>query len=1159
MKRATIAIGACIAALTFAASAQAGEGVGWAVFPTVLPTVLAPHGSGDIQIDLLDTGASASEGAITVTDTLPPGLVATQAGGLESGHRVVIFTPEEEEEELGGVRWTCSGNGSGERDIVKATVVTCTSNPAFLTHVPALSSDEIVERIGIAVEASEPGSGTNRVTVAAGGATAATSASNAISVGAPEPSFGFSGWDVSLTDEDGTPATQAGSHPYEATFMFALNELEEKIAGAGTRIAGGEARTLEVELPSGFFGNPAAVPKCTLGQLDGGDCPRQSQIGVDLLGKASEHGGGTDTFDSFAVYNMAPPPGVPAEIAQSFLGFDVFLDAGVRSGHGDRFVDHIDNLPRGIDFDQNILTLWGVPAQASHDAQRGPTGLCQEADGCPAETPERPFLTLPTACAGPQAFAIRGLATWLTPDVHTESSVNTHDAGGGAIGFDGCEALSIQPSLATSLNTVFAEWPTELTANLTMPQEAFDQPHGLVASTLQSVSVALPPGMAIDPAVAAGLVACQEPQADLEGEGPPSCPPDSRVGTAKIRTPLLEGALEPELEGGVYVLQSDPPELKLLVAASADGVDLKLVANVNLDEATGQMTETFAQAPNLPVSHVTISFSGGAQPALMTPSACGTYTTWSRFVPWASPLASDASSTSSFQITAGAGGQSCSSPLPFAPSLSAGSRSAQAGAFTEMTLQLTRADGQQRMSSFSVTAPAGLTGMLAQVQPCDASDAAAGTCPASSQIGHALVTAGPGSEPLVLPQPGQPPAPIYLTGPYDGAPFGLAIAVPIVAGPFDLGIEVVRAKVGIDPHTAQFTVTTDPLSPMIHGVPTDVRSISAVIDREHFMLNPTSCHPSKFSGLAVSRSGTSVPISSRFAVGGCRSLKFVPAMQVSTAGHTSRKGGASLDAHISYPQTDGANASAYANIADVKVELPKQLPARLTTLQHACLASVFEANPATCPAASVVGHAVVDTPVLSSPLTGPAYFVSHGAHAFPDLVMVLQAEGVAIDLVGSTFVNGAGTISSSFEGTPDVPISSFDLSLPEGPSSVLAATSNLCLSTLTMPTEFTAQNGLVLHRSTSISVDGCPNALTVVGRSLRNRTLTLSVHVPSAGRIRAGGRHLSPVSATARGRETIRLVLRTKSRDTIATRLQLRFAPVRGRALRKSVDVRFPK
>ena len=112
--------------------------------------------------------------------------------------------------------------------------------------------------------------------------------------------------------------------------------------------------------------------------------------------------------------------------------------------------------------------------------------------------------------------------------------------------------------------------------------------------------------------------------------------------------------------------------------------------------------------------------------------------------------------------------------------------------------------------------------------------------------------------------------------------------------------------------------------------------------------------------------------------------------------------------------------------------------------------------------------------MLTGALSGPVYFVSHGGEAFPSLVVILQGDGVRVDLVGSTFISKAGITSSTFKTVPDVPVNSFELYLPEGPYSALAANGNLCTSKLQMPTEFVAQNGAVIHESTPISVTGCP-------------------------------------------------------------------------------------
>jgi hypothetical protein len=503
---------------------------------------------------------------------------------------------------------------------------------------------------------------------------------------------------------------------------------------------------------------------------------------------------------------------------------------------------------------------------------------------------------------------------------------------------------------------------------------------------------------------------------------------------------------------------------------------VKFVGNVHLNETTGQLVTTFEKTPELPFSDFKLSFSGGAQAALTTPAQCGTYTANSDFTPWSTPFGSDATPSTSFAIEDGTDGAPCPpSPLPFTPQMDAGATTDQAGGFTDFSLLLTRADDQQRISTLQFKTPEGLLGMIAKVPLCPEPQASQGACSAASQIGHTVVEAGPGPYPLVVPEPGRPPAPIYLTGGYKGAPYGLSIVVPLTVGPFNLGTIVVRSKIEVDPLTSQLTVTTDPLPSIIAGVPSDLRTINAVIDRPEFMFNPTSCAPMSFSGTATSTQGTSVPIATHYQVGSCRSLTFKPNFKVSTSGKTSRAEGASLDAKIVYPTGNlGDNqASSQSNIKSVKVDLPKQLPSRLTTLQKACVAATFESNPASCPADSVVGYAKAVTPVLPVPLVGPAYFVSYGGAKFPELVIVLQGYGVTIKLHGETFISKAGITSSTFHQVPDVPIASFEIRLPQGPDSALAANGNLCASTLKMPTSFIAQNGAEIHQSTPIAVTGC--------------------------------------------------------------------------------------
>jgi hypothetical protein len=485
-----------------------------------------------------------------------------------------------------------------------------------------------------------------------------------------------------------------------------------------------------------------------------------------------------------------------------------------------------------------------------------------------------------------------------------------------------------------------------------------------------------------------------------------------------------------------------------------------------------------------------LSFSGGPQAALATPTLCGTYGPgqgfFADFASWASPFVADVSPGAEFAIATGPNGTPCpSSPLPYSPTLIAGSTTDQAGGYTNFSLLLQAADDQQRTERLQFKVPQGLLGMISQVPLCPEPQAQNGTCSSASQIGHTVVASGPGPYPLVVPQPGQPPAAIYLTGPYKGAPYGLSIVVPVVVGPFTLQTQIVRAKIEVDSLTAQIRVTTDTFPQVIDGVPTDLRTVNAVIDRPRFMFNPTNCSPMSFSGTAwgtpppgVGGPGSTAAISSPFQMGSCRSLLFKPDFRVSTSGKTSRKNGASLDARIVYPTGPlGANqASSQSNIRSVKVDLPKQLPSRLTTLQKACTSATFEANPANCPAASRVGTVSAVTPVLPVTLTGPAYFVSYGGAKFPELVFALQGYGVTVYVHGETFISKAGITSSTFHAVPDVPIYSFELKLPQGPFSALAANGNLCKSTLRMPTMFTAQDGTVIHQTTRVGVTGCGKA-----------------------------------------------------------------------------------
>ena len=600
-----------------------------------------------------------------------------------------------------------------------------------------------------------------------------------------------------------------------------------------------------------------------------------------------------------------------------------------------------------------------------------------------------------------------------------------------------------------------------LNVDLKVPRE--ESVEGLAEADLKQMVVTLPVGMAISLSAANGLGACTANEIELHNGDPPSCPDSSKIGEAEVVTPLLEQPLK----GGVYLAQQETFEgslIGLYVAVAGDGVLIKLGGKAALDPGTGQIAITFDNIPRQPISDIKLSLFGGPRAALLTPSGCGTYTTTSQLTPWSG----DAPAEPSSEFTIGSG---CGEG--FSPSFTAGATNSRAGAFSPLSMTFSRQDGEQRLGSVRVVAPPGLLAVLKDVARCPEPRASTGRCGPESEIGEATIAVGPGEDPFWV-KGGK----IYLTGPTSrqgldpwGAPFGLSIVIPAVAGPFNLGQAVMRARVEVDSHTARIAITSDPPPSILKGIPLDIRTINMTINRSGFMFNPTNCSPLSVTGRLGSTGGASAAVSSPFQAVDCANLPFDPKVTASTRARTSRAHGASLDLKI-------ASGPGQANVGKVRVILPKQLPARLTTLQKACTDAVFNVNPASCPAASVVGAAAAVTPLLAHPLTGPAYLVSHGT-TFPDLVLVLQAEGIVMYLDGNTDIK-QGLTSSTFNSIPDMPISMFEIVFPDGSHSILAtdipveAKGGMCRQSLTMPTTLTGQNGARVTQTTKIAVAGCP-------------------------------------------------------------------------------------
>jgi hypothetical protein len=1047
---------------------------------------------GFIVATAVNVGETAIDGTaspVDLVDVLPAGLeVLSAEGNTKNG-----FSPALEPVE-------CS---------VKAgRTVEC----SFAGKLPPFVQIEV--RIGVKLAGAKSSSQSgenNRVSVSGGGAPPAEVA-HPILVGGGATPFGVEDYALIPEEEGGAVDTQAGSHPFQLTTTFNVKQvLEPGDVELGEGEPAGLAKDLSFRLPAGLIGNPTAVPKCTLAQFNAipptpstvtvkpNECPAASVIGVAnvtynaAVPQVTEMSNG-----SFPIFNLEPGVGEPARFGFQPPGGAVLLDASVRTGEDYGVTVHVSNIPQTIGFLSNTVTFWGVPGDHRHDAIRGLDCLAQAAEDasghapCQAlgETHAPPFLSLPTSCSGRALETSVSASSWANPG----SSVSfSPEEGERMPELDGCGLLPFSSEIRVTPDLQAGSTPTGLKVDVHVPQEEALNGEGLAPADVKNITVKLSDGLQLNPSAADGLSACTLQEIGYKGENPtthvqeftpdePSCPDSAKVATATLKLPILP--VGQNVTGFVYLASpqnfpAGPREnpfgslvaMYLVAKDPVSGILVKLPGRVQLSPS-GQITATFENNPQAPFEDAEINFFGGERAPLATPPRCDSYTTEALFEPWTDTESSHHGLTSGahFEILSGPDGASCTgrgTALPFGPSLTSQTTNINAGSFTPLVTTISREDGQQALQSVTLHYPPGISGILTGIPLCGETQANTGTCPEASQIGDTLVSVGVGGDPFTVTG-----GKAYLTGPYQGSPFGLSIVNPAKAGPFDLQEGrpvVVRARIDIDPSTAALTITTGSIPTVIEGFPLQVKHVNVNIDRPGFTFNPTSCSPAAITGTVSGSEGASTAVSVPFQVTNCAMLSFAPKFAVSTSGHTSKANGASLTVKLTYPN---APFGTQANITRVKVDLPKQLPSRLTTLQKACTAAQFKLNPAGCPAASIVGHAKAITPLLPVPLQGPAYFVSNGGEAFPNLIIVLQGYGVTINLVGDTFIK-KGVTSNTFKTVPDSPVTSFELTLPQGKYSALAANQNLCTSKLTMPTEFAAQNGLIIHRTTNITVTGC--------------------------------------------------------------------------------------
>ena len=1091
----------------------------WTVTAVSAPTNLAPGDeSGDQYFNVIveNTGGEPSSGTVTITDLLPEGVTldTVGVGGATDGPNPGVRVPLD-----------CKGVVCTYGGVVAPEEMLLIRVPVDVAPLLAPLAEQTV---------------TNVVHVSGGGAPD-VSRSTSVLLSSTPAGYGIAPGSASVVLSD----SQAGAHA-DLTSVLGYDTIDGEGRDAGNQ------KEASLVLPPGFGGDLVDTPQCPVAKFSNEECPVATQVGLATLFFEGPLG---REVDREPIYNLQPEPGDVAKLGFSAVNGAARVQADVTVLPGTyQLKTTFHNINATIAQNVVAITIWGVPTAPAHDYWRWEqtvqhqTGLANGGHfGVSSSNARVPYLASPTSCSGEEALpATYSSVSWQEPEAKPSEAVAL------LAPLTDCERLSLESTFTAVPTTTSASAATGLNVELGVHQTN-ENAEGLAASALKKAVVTLPEGMTVNPSAGAGLGACTREQYEAEElvEDPAKgCPIESKLGTVKIKTP----ALNEEATGSVYLATpyanpfSEPEHpdgslLALYVVARfpVRGVLVKVAGKVEANPVTGRLVTSFEGVPSLhgpyleglppvPFSLFTFQFHQGQTSPLVTPPACGSYEVQAQLIPWSEPSQLLTDISPAFEITSGAGGGACPSGgvPPFNPQVLGYPLHGNAGAYSPFYLRITRNDGEQEITGFATQLPPGLTGNLSGIPFCSEADIEAArhssgieeeaspSCPAASEIGRTIAEAGVGS---VL---AQTPGKLYLAGPFEGAPFSVAAITSAHVGPFDLGTVVVHLPLDINPETAAVSIPSGPADQIPHiikGIVIHVRDIRVYIERPDFMLNPTSCMATSFGATVIGggadptnpADNDPVTVTNPFQVADCSSLKFEPTFKVSTSGKTSKADGASLHVDLTYPS---GSLGHDANIKQVKVDLPKQLPSRLTTLQKACTAAQFASNPAGCPAASLIGTAKALTPILPVPLEGPAYFVSHGGEAFPDLEIVLQGYGVTIVLTGNTFISKAGITSSTFKTVPDQPVTSFELTLPEGPYSALAANGNLCAATKTvtvktkvdkrvkgklvrrngklvkvtkkttktvaeslqMPTEFVGQNGVVIHQSTPISVSGCQKA-----------------------------------------------------------------------------------
>jgi hypothetical protein len=848
---------------------------------------------------------------------------------------------------------------------------------------------------------------------------------------------------------------QAGGHP-DLTTSFSLEDPGSPEV----------AKTVIFNAPEGVFGNPNALTRCTAADFALTQCPVNSQAGIVTI-RADYEGDPEYLLGTAPVFDMQPQEGETARFSfiAPTVNIPIAIPVQVRTGsdYGLRF--SVSEISQQIPLRSADLTFWGMPGLKAHNGQRFAKGSPGNPAGCPAlpdtscitvpsgvSLTVKPLIDYPTICTGDPLVTMLDVRSYQDLD-------NLSHAESGYPAVTGCEHEIFNPVLSATLTTEETDSASGLNLGFKVPQTLGFTP---APSQLRSAVVTLPDGLTINPDAADGQAACSDALANFNSEAAANCPDSSKIGTAKITTPALDGPLE----GSIYIGEPKPgDQYRLFMIVDGFGIHAKLVGSVQPDLQTGQLTAAFEELPQVPFEEFDLHLFASDRGLMATPIGCTIYRVEARFTPWNGVLSSQ-NSEQFFGLDSGPSGAPCPGLIrPFEPRLIAGTSNALAGAFSSFHLKLDRDDGDQFLRDLTFKLPPGFTGDLGGIGYCSEAaiatadkklgraEQASPSCPPSSRIGTTNVAAGPGSHPF------HAIGAMYLAGPFEGAPLSVVAVTPALAGPYDYGVVVVRVALHVDPLTAQVFAASDTVPSIIGGIPIRMRLIQVNIDKPNFTINPTSCDPFSVNSQGIGDQGTVTDFSSYFHAVNCASLGFKPNLTMRQVG--GRKG--THRAANPRLKLDLRTRPGDANVRSISVTLSKAFEIDQRHLGNIC--SEKELAATECAGRTPIGMASTTTPLLDQPLSGPVYAVS-GSGGLPRLAFILNGQVKLVPRADTVTVKGR--LQTTVPVVPDAPIGHFQMIVFGGKTGYLVNTRDICTNVPVTKVAYTGQNGRTLSQSIKV-------------------------------------------------------------------------------------------